>query len=169
MKTSSLATNLLLLLVPLRSTTGFATTLQSRPTATTALNLQTAFSSALFAPGRSAPREPLNDSRHSASDWLYNVRSIRQSDILREVQGPCIAVAGWSAVVSVLYKVLPSGLASNLCIPCTVHSFLVSALGLLLVFRTNSAYQRFYVRDEIRKTGILGLESPFLTLLLSLF
>ena len=30
-----------------------------------------------------------------------------------------------------------------MCIPPTAHSLMVSALGLLLVFRTNSAYQRF--------------------------
>jgi len=33
--------------------------------------------------------------------------------------------------------------ARNMCIPVQAHSLTVSALGLLLVFRTNSAYQRF--------------------------
>ena len=91
----------------------------------------------------------LNNNRHSASDWFYNVRSILQSEILREVRGPVLAVAGWSAAVSIVHKLLlcsslPS-LAAHMSIPGTAHSFLVSALGLLLVFRTNSAYQRFNV------------------------
>jgi len=34
-------------------------------------------------------------------------------------------------------------MAGSLCIPTAPHSLMVSSLGLLLVFRTNSAYQRF--------------------------
>jgi predicted membrane chloride channel (bestrophin family) len=36
-----------------------------------------------------------------------------------------------------------------MCMSSKPHSFLVSALGLLLVFRTNSAYQRFAVRNDL--------------------
>lgn len=94
--------------------------------------------------------EPVNN-RHSASDWLYNIRSFPQSKVLREIRNPVVAVAGWSLIVSLVYRVGLSSLASpsfryfaeHMCIPGTAHSFLVSALGLLLVFRTNSAYQRF--------------------------
>ena len=93
------------------------------------------------------------NNRHSASDWFYNVRTFLQSEILREVKGPVLAVAGWSAVVSVVHRICLSSsskplatVAQHMCVPGTAHSFLVSALGLLLVFRTNSAYQRFYVR-----------------------
>ena len=112
----------------------------------TSSNLQAAFSSTLFTPAD----DNVVNNRHSAADWVYNVRSIFQSQILREVRGPVLAVAGWSAVVSVVHKIcLQSSslqqVAHNMCIPGTMHSFLVSAIGLLLVFRTNSAYQRFYV------------------------
>lgn len=92
------------------------------------------------------------NNRHSASDWLYNIRSIPNSTILREVQSPVLAVAAWSAVVAVVHSfakrstsTMLQALATKMCIPGTAHSFLVSALSLLLVFRTNSAYQRFYV------------------------
>jgi Bestrophin, RFP-TM, chloride channel len=97
--------------------------------------------------------DPMNN-RHSASDWLYNIRSFPQSKVLREIRNPVLAVAGWSFVVSLVYRIgmtpwaTPSlrYLSQHMCIPGTAHSFLVSALGLLLVFRTNSAYQRFNVR-----------------------
>lgn len=91
--------------------------------------------------------DPLNN-RHSASDWLYNVRSFPQSKVLREIRNPVLTVAAWSFFVSVLHRVCKTSfpaLAANMSIPGTAHSFLVSALGLLLVFRTNSAYQRFNV------------------------
>lgn len=81
------------------------------------------------------------NNRHSSSDWLYNVQSLPQSQVLREVRGPVLASAGWALVVSLVQRVVPVSLS----IPATAHGFLVSALGLLLVFRTNSAYQRFYV------------------------
>jgi hypothetical protein len=94
-----------------------------------------------------------NNHRHSSSDWLYNIQSIPCSTILREVKHPVIAVFAWSTIVTVLHKALLGAtsspmraFAASMQLPGTAHSFLVSALGLLLVFRTNSAYQRFQVR-----------------------
>ena len=93
--------------------------------------------------------DPMNN-RHSASDWLYNVRSLPESKVLREIRNPVLSVFVWSLFVSVIYTTfhkssirILNAIATNMCIPGTAHSFLVSALGLLLVFRTNSAYQRF--------------------------
>lgn len=90
------------------------------------------------------------NNRHSASDWLYNVRSLPESKVLREIRNPVLSVFVWSLFVSVIYTTfhkssipILNAIATNMCIPGTAHSFLVSALGLLLVFRTNSAYQRF--------------------------
>lgn len=90
------------------------------------------------------------NNRHSSSDWLYNIQSIPQSTILREVRNPVLAVAGWSAMVAVAHRLLIrssslalQSMAIHLQVSGAAHSFLVSALGLLLVFRTNSAYQRF--------------------------
>jgi Bestrophin, RFP-TM, chloride channel len=103
--------------------------------------------------------DPMNN-RHSASDWLYNIKSLPQSKVLREIRNPVLAVAAWSFVVSAIHTVGNSAswappilqyVARKMCIPGTAHSFLVSALGLLLVFRTNSAYQRFNVRVSRRQ------------------
>lgn len=106
-----------------------------------------------------AGRSPMVNNRHSSSDWLYNMRSIPQSTILKEVRGPVLAASAWSLVVAVLHRVLRSSaspllqsVAQHMSIPATAHSFLMSALGLLLVFRTNSAYQRFLVSSEISVT-----------------
>jgi predicted membrane chloride channel (bestrophin family) len=88
----------------------------------------------------------LNDHRYSASDWLHNFYSIPRSAILRDMQPPLTTIFFWSVSVSIVHKLLKifyPAAASFICISSTPHSFLVSALGLLLVFRTNSAYQRF--------------------------
>jgi hypothetical protein len=95
------------------------------------------------------------NNRHSASDWLYNVMSLPKSSVLRDIRNPVVTVAVWSTLVSIVQRCLAmssSGIlkqmASNMCIGATPHNFLVSSLGLLLVFRTNSAYQRFYVSSD---------------------
>jgi len=88
-----------------------------------------------------------NDYRYSASDWLQNIRSIPRSTILKAIRFPVLSVVAWSTAVSVLHRALRAfagpEAAARVSIGSTPHSFLVSALGLLLVFRTNSAYQRF--------------------------
>eukprot|EP00563_Minutocellus_polymorphus_P007075 CAMPEP_0181038164 /NCGR_PEP_ID=MMETSP1070-20121207/9789_1 /TAXON_ID=265543 /ORGANISM="Minutocellus polymorphus, Strain NH13" /LENGTH=509 /DNA_ID=CAMNT_0023115929 /DNA_START=101 /DNA_END=1631 /DNA_ORIENTATION=- len=93
---------------------------------------------------------PQVNHRHSAKDWIHNVASLPHSSILRDIRAPVLAVLAWSTVVSVVHRLLLTstnpvwaGLGANLQVGPTAHSFLVSSLGLLLVFRTNSAYQRF--------------------------
>jgi hypothetical protein len=91
------------------------------------------------------------NNRHSSGDWLYNLRTIPHSSVLNEIRNPVLILAGWATSIAILHRGLmqsPNHViwASNMCIPPAAHSFLVSSLGLLLVFRTNSAYQRFLVR-----------------------
>jgi hypothetical protein len=109
----------------------------------------------------SADGHPVLNNRHSASDWLYNMKSMPQSRVLRDIRNPVLSVAGWSFVVSVAQRLLSSSsndaltsFGRSMCIPGTAHGLLVSSLGLLLVFRTNSAYQRFNVSPERRFLGI---------------
>lgn len=92
------------------------------------------------------------DNRHAASDWFYNVKSIPQSRVLREIRSPLAAVFIWSIAVSAVHRICTMSswtvlktFGTHMSIPTSAHSFLVSSLGLLLVFRTNSAYQRFNV------------------------
>ena len=98
------------------------------------------------------PYLPQVNHRHSARDWIHNVASLPHSSILRDIRAPVLAVMGWSTVVSVVHRLLVTSanpvwaaMGSKLQVGATAHSFLVSSLGLLLVFRTNSAYQRFAV------------------------
>ncbi|KAL7528766.1 hypothetical protein ACHAWF_002694 [Thalassiosira exigua] len=94
-----------------------------------------------------------NDKRYSASDWFHNMRSLHNSSILREIHGPVGWITAWSTLVSFAYKICHLGgfghIANGLCLGSTPHSLIASSIGLLLVFRTNSAYQRF---TEGRKT-----------------
>ena len=95
--------------------------------------------------------------RISASDWSHNILNLLHSRILRDVRSPVIFSCMWATFWSVVYKSLVNAgasadtniasfariVASSMTIPTTAHSVMVSAMSLLLVFRTNSAYQRF--------------------------
>lgn len=94
-----------------------------------------------------------NDKRYGASDWLHNIKSLPNSTLLREIRGPVGCITAWSTVVSLVYKICNmrglGHIANKMCLGSGPHSLIASSIGLLLVFRTNSAYQRF---TEGRKT-----------------
>ena len=90
--------------------------------------------------------------RHSSKDWMHNLASLPKSTVLREIANPILSVTIWATFLSILhhkFSACPSFLmqriARNMCVSGEVHKFLASSLSLLLVFRTNSAYQRFVV------------------------
>jgi len=93
-----------------------------------------------------------NDKRYSASDWIHNMVSLPNSGILREIKGPVGWITAWSTLVSIVYKICNIGGFSNfarkMCLGSTPHSLIASSIGLLLVFRTNSAYQQFRVSSR---------------------
>lgn len=85
--------------------------------------------------------------RYSSRDWLHNTITLPNSAILREIRSPVLAITSWATFLSLLHRkfLLNNNLVAAECmyIPGSPHSLMMSALGLLLVFRTNSAYQRF--------------------------
>jgi len=89
---------------------------------------------------------PRND-RYSSQDWFHNTLSLPNSSILRSIRSPVIFMTAWSTFISILYiRLLKTNplIAKCIAIPSTTpHSLTMSAMSLLLVFRTNTAYQRF--------------------------
>ncbi|KAL7452678.1 hypothetical protein ACHAWC_004401, partial [Mediolabrus comicus] len=104
--------------------------------------------------------------RVTANDWRHNMGNVFASTILRDVRNPVLCVFTWATIWSILYKTLSkvasgsivlssSKTSEAIIIPCAKwfirhaslpslpHTMMVSAMSLLLVFRTNSAYQRF--------------------------
>lgn len=88
--------------------------------------------------------------RYSTSDWWHNLKNIRSSRLLTRLKGIISFNMIWSTFVYVAYvyskgkdwfKVFNAGTGG--------HSLLGGALGLLLVFRTNSAYDRFWEGRKI--------------------
>ena len=71
--------------------------------------------------------------------WLSHLFDIRGS-MVREILGRVMACVAWSAIV-VAFAKYGSDVVT---IPTTIHSLVGVALGLLLVFRTNVSYDRYW-------------------------
>lgn len=82
--------------------------------------------------------------RYKVDDWFRNVLSLPHSFILQRVSGQVMVFTGWAAFVTYLnYSVgVKWEVASQ------PHTWMLTAVGLLLVYRTNAAYDRFW---EARK------------------
>ena len=78
--------------------------------------------------------------RYSTEDWIENISSLPTSRILARTKYNILFVTIWTAFWTMLY--MTKKLTVSL--PVSVHSILGSALGLLLVFRTNASYDRFW-------------------------
>lgn len=84
--------------------------------------------------------------RYSSCDWFHNTLSLPNSQILKAIRGPVLFMTCWAGFLSVVYRhlsVVNPSAAKLMCLSSTPHSLMSSALSLLLVFKTNSAYQRF--------------------------
>lgn len=82
--------------------------------------------------------------RYSTRDWLHNLKTIRTSRLLKRIFRVIMFNTIWSMAVSILHcftKFTTPGM--------TMHALLGSALGLLLVFRTNTAYDRYWEGRKI--------------------
>jgi ion channel-forming bestrophin family protein len=88
-----------------------------------------------------ASRRPSVDAgyRYSSNDWLLNFLLIPKSFILKRIRFHLLSNIVCSILVIMLHEKFP-----KLSIPMTGHSLVASSLGLLLSYRTNSAYSRFW-------------------------
>lgn len=108
---------------------------------TTGATTQDKYSLIRFMPPLQAIKGPV---RYSSDDWLECLRTLPTSRILDRTRFSILVNTAWTTFLVFLFKYFK--LKFNF--PVTVHSILGSALSLLLVFRTNSSYDRFW---EARK------------------
>ena len=82
--------------------------------------------------------------RYAAVDWARNMRTLPKSLVLQRISSPLLFVLSTTSLICALNSITALPKVSSL-----AHTLLGSALGLLLVFRTNAAYDRFW---EARKS-----------------
>lgn len=79
--------------------------------------------------------------RYRSDDWLGNFLSIPNSFVLRRIRFHLASNTAFCALILALHRIYPKSIVS---IPPLGHSLLGGFMSLLLVFRTNSAYARFW-------------------------
>uniref|UniRef100_A0A7S2V4G3 Uncharacterized protein n=1 Tax=Fibrocapsa japonica TaxID=94617 RepID=A0A7S2V4G3_9STRA len=106
--------------------------------------------------------------RYTSQDWAKNLVSIPKSVVLQNVQSHVLWNTAWAAVITFLYNI--GDLQALTPLP---HQLMATALGLLLVFRTNAAYDRFWEarkvwgavvntsRDNVR-VALIAIDDPAL-------
>ncbi|CAK9053194.1 unnamed protein product [Durusdinium trenchii] len=96
----------------------------------------------------SPTRQRIRARRYTSVDWIANLRGLGTSNLLRRILGPVVCTTSVAVIVFLASALLmPQG--KFLHASTTGHALLVSALGLLLVFRTNTAYSRFWEGRQI--------------------
>jgi ion channel-forming bestrophin family protein len=81
---------------------------------------------------------------YNPHDWRSHLFDIRGS-MLPEIMGRVITCVGWATLVTIAHEIVPRAIPGfTLAVPTTVHALVGVALGLLLVFRTNASYDRFW-------------------------
>eukprot|EP00746_Dinoflagellata_sp_MGD_P077167 gnl/MRDRNA2_/MRDRNA2_30995_c0_seq1.p1 gnl/MRDRNA2_/MRDRNA2_30995_c0~~gnl/MRDRNA2_/MRDRNA2_30995_c0_seq1.p1 ORF type:complete len:586 (-),score=72.36 gnl/MRDRNA2_/MRDRNA2_30995_c0_seq1:340-2097(-) len=83
--------------------------------------------------------------RYTGSDWAGILFKTPTSEVLQRIRGPVAANICWAALVWALHNCLGLKFHSF----AQIHGLVGGALGLLLVFRTNSAYERFWEGRKI--------------------
>mmetsp|Transcript_3318 Transcript_3318/g.4262 ORF Transcript_3318/g.4262 Transcript_3318/m.4262 type:complete len:419 (+) Transcript_3318:163-1419(+) len=82
--------------------------------------------------------------RYTTRDWFHNLSTIPSSYTLQRIRQPIFLTMVWTLIVHTTRHFLGfPGLSPK------AHTFVSSALGLLLVFRTNAAYNRFWEGRQI--------------------
>ena len=77
-------------------------------------------------------------------DWRSHLLDIHGS-MLREILWRVLSCVLWAAIVTIVYELVINDPAAEVAIwTMAIHSVLGTAIGLLLVFRTNSSYDRFW-------------------------
>ena len=76
---------------------------------------------------------------HNWTDHLFDI----EGSMVREILGRVSLCVVWAVVVVSLHMILPKWWL-DWAVPSSAHSLIGVALGLLLVFRTNASYDRFW-------------------------
>lgn len=84
--------------------------------------------------------EDQNSFPYKRDDWLRNLLSIPRSTVLRRISGHIV----FNIAVAALFCAVRSLGLLKATFPAVLHSLAGAFLGLLVTFRTNSAYARFW-------------------------
>jgi hypothetical protein len=96
-----------------------------------------------------SPRDGMQLQRPDKADrgWVRSMQSLPQSTVFANTWPEVIAAFAWSSLVVLAHSLLKRAFGLRYAVPSlstTPHAFLSTALSLVLVFRTNAAYDRYW-------------------------
>lgn len=96
--------------------------------------------------------------RYSSDDWLQCLKTLPTSRILKRVKYNILFCTLWTALWTYFFKTASAKInfLKILSYPSSVHSIVGTALGLLLVFRTNASYDRFWEGRKLWSTIVVA-------------
>jgi putative membrane protein len=103
---------------------------------------------------RNIPQAIPQAERYSTKDWFHNLKTLPNSRLLRRIKKVVLTNTIWSAAVFLVHKFI---FPINIGVKC--FSLLGSSLSLLLVFRTNTAYNRFWEGRKIWERIVTNLRN----------
>ena len=81
---------------------------------------------------------------YNSKRWTSHLFDLRNS-MFHAIFGRILVCVGWSVVVLIFHMIIMANYGEDpITIPTTIHTLVGFALGTLLVFRTNTAYDRFW-------------------------
>jgi predicted membrane chloride channel (bestrophin family) len=95
---------------------------------------------AFIFPSTAFTDEDLKNRRYASRDWFYCLKGWPSSRILRRLQSNLLAIGIWTFLLNGFLEITKT----KIVFPFFLHGIVGSALGLLLVFKTNTSYDRFW-------------------------
>ncbi|CAM9718049.1 unnamed protein product, partial [Hapterophycus canaliculatus] len=87
--------------------------------------------------------------RYGSSDWWTNIQNLPKSRLLYNIKEHLFYNTAFAFAVSMVHFLTPQHVIDDLHVSAIPHSIMSGALGLLLVFRTNAAYNRFWEARQV--------------------
>ena len=81
-----------------------------------------------------------SNKRYSSKDWFECLKYWPRSRILSHIRNNILAIGAWAGLLNLLLVLTKTTLS----FPIFIHTISGSALSLLLVFKTNTSYDRFW-------------------------
>ncbi|CAM9120961.1 unnamed protein product [Chrysoparadoxa australica] len=85
----------------------------------------------------------------SSEDWFQNITKLGDSRLLKQVSNQIVFFTTWALALSCLHAYTPQHFIDDYHVSTAPHSITAGALGLLLVFRSNAGYDRFWEGRKI--------------------
>nr|AFA52595.1 hypothetical protein [Vaucheria litorea] len=85
----------------------------------------------------------------ASNDWLDNIKNLPASKINKDITSHLWFNTGWAVLITCIHMFTPQHYIDDFHISTVPQTLMASALSLLLIFRNNAAYDRFWESRKV--------------------